>query len=87
MMKIQINTANKDTKVDNATWLQGLGHALGKKAEDIKIGDVLVWNYGATSKVIGFVKETAKFITVEIECKSGVFERRLKKDRIVAIAN
>ena len=65
--------------------LQGHGKQEAKFAESIKIGDVLMWNYGATSKVINIISETPKYITLGIQEESGnIYERRLKKDRLVA---
>lgn len=41
------------TNMKNGVHLQGFkGYFEGTKAIDIKVGDVLVWNYGLLSKVI-----------------------------------
>lgn len=41
----------------NGVHLQGFkGYFEGTKAIDIKVGDVLVWNYGLLSKVICYVE-------------------------------
>lgn len=74
----------------NTIHLLGHGKQQAKKASEIVCGDVLMWNYGTTAKVIEIVSETANFITIKEEYDkvgiSGekVFSRRLKKDRLVA---
>lgn len=52
---------------------------------ELIIGDVTIWNGGATAVITHVVKETAAFITFGMTCnESGlVHERRLKKSRLV----
>ena len=69
----------------NATWLQGVGAHAGKPAGNVVVGDVLVWNNGATSTVKRQLSETAKTITFETECEGNTYQRKMKKTRIVAI--
>ena len=67
--------------------LQGIGKVSSKQAINIKVGDTLVWNYGATNTVEGITGETAKFITVALRAEDGkLYSRRLKKDREVCVA-
>jgi hypothetical protein len=68
------------------THLQGLGSQNAKPAREIKIGDTLIWNFGCTSKVIGILKETKTQIIIKTQTDSGEYERRLGKDRLVAVA-
>lgn len=66
--------------------LQGIGRVHAKPAQEFKVGEKMGWNYGSTSKVIGVKKVTKKFIVFRLQTKDGsVWERRLKKDRMVAI--
>ncbi len=66
--------------------LQTIGETKGIEAGKLKKGDITVWNFGATEKVIEILKETPKTILIKIQSESGkFFERRLKKDRIVGI--
>lgn len=71
--------------------LQGIGVVEGIKAKNIKIGDVLVWNFGGTSKVIAIeFSKTGKTLTITVEYVnySGEIEtaeRRLNAERIVAV--
>lgn len=71
--------------------LLGHGKQSAKYASDIKVGDVLMWNYGATAKVVEIVKETPKYIIIKEEyTKSTIgsegetYNRRLLKTRLVA---
>jgi len=73
--------------------LQQMGMVEAKPAQEFQIGEVMGWNFGARSEVLGIVKETNSFITFKISgCgrygeidKSVTYERRLKKTRLVAI--
>lgn len=66
--------------------LQGIGKRQAKKAGEIKVGDVLVWNYGETSTVLEIVKTTPKTIVYRGICNSSnyEYERRLLSTRLVA---
>ena len=81
-MKIQ--NPNKPKTVQ----LQGIGKVEGKFGNEIKIGDELMWNFGYTSIVKSILKETKSFITFLITSTNdgNDYERRIKKDRLVAIA-
>ena len=68
------------------TNLQGIGSVNAKPAGEIKLNDKLMWNYGATSIVIAIVKETKSQIVIEEQYESGTYQRRLGKNRLVAIA-
>jgi len=66
--------------------LQGIGSTTAKMAQELKVGDMTVWNSGCTAKVLAVVSETVKFITFKIEESTGVYTRRLKKDRLVGVS-
>ena len=68
------------------THLQGMGMVDAILAKDIKVGDILVWNYGYTSSVRQILKETKTQIVIQTLCGDGnVYERRLSKNRLVGI--
>ena len=69
--------------------LQGIGRVRAKKARDIKIGtDFFVWNYGSTSKPLRRLKETKTQIVFRTKTRDGrLWERRLKKDRLVGVTS
>jgi len=64
-----------------------IGVVLGTPASDIKAGDLLMWNYGHTSKVNSIIRETAKTLIISVtETKSQKnFERKLHKNRLVCL--
>ena len=68
------------------THLQGIGSVNAKPAGQIKPNDKLMWNFGTTSTVIAIIKETKSQIVIEEQYESGTYQRRLGKDRLVAIA-
>ena len=66
--------------------LQGIGIVKGTPAGEIRIGTVLIWNYGERSTVTDIVKETKKTIVINEVSDSGYKgQRRLSKTRLVAI--
>ena len=73
-------------QTQNYIHLQNIGRFQAKKVKDIVIGrDYFVWNWGYTSKPVHIIKETPKFLTFLLVTKDGRrWERRLKKDRLVA---
>ncbi len=67
--------------------LQGIGTVSSQPAATLSVGDIIVWNYGATNTVEAITSETAKFITFALRAEDGeLYSRRLKKDREVCAA-
>lgn len=66
--------------------LQGVGHVIGRPAVEVKAGDILMWNFGEKESVLSVLSETAHFVTIQMQSRSGyVGTRKLKKDRLVCI--
>lgn len=67
--------------------LQSIGRRNATEAKNIKVGDTLIWNFGYTTKVLEIVKETACTIVIRTlnEFNGNTYERRLGKERLVAI--
>ncbi len=63
--------------------LQGIGTTKATQVQNLKVGDTVVWNFGHTSKVTGFVKETKAQLIVEFD---GDHTRRLAKARLIGVA-
>ena len=60
-----------------------------KAAKELKIGDVIVWNYGYTSTVVDLIpSKTGKTITCMLKSNQDgvVRDRRMSAERLVAIA-
>ena len=87
-MLLLLHRSKTNSKGNNMSTikLQGIGSTTAKMAKELKIGDITVWNFGSTAKVLAIVSETAKFITFKIEESTGVYTRRLKKNRLVGVA-
>ncbi len=65
--------------------LQGIGLHIAKPATEIKIGDVLVWNFGHTSEAVGLRDVSPQFLAVDELCEGGkVWTRKIKKSRLIA---
>lgn len=79
------SNANKE-KIMSTISLQSIGTVSAKPAQDFKVGEVILWNFGSKAKILAVVSQTAKFITFQIEESTGVYSRRLKKDRLVGVA-
>ena len=69
--------------------LQGLyGEQKSKKLNEIKIGDVLIWNYGYTSLVVDLrPSKTGKTINVITKSNTdgNIYERKMSATRLVAV--
>jgi hypothetical protein len=67
--------------------LQSVVWVNAKPADEFKPGERMGWNFGSTTEVISRVSETASFVIFEIKDQHGkLWHRKLKKDRLVAIA-
>lgn len=68
--------------------LQGIGEKEAVAAQKLKVGDILMWNFGYTSTIIEILKETAKSITIKTKSKDNyIGTRRLMKTTLVARVN
>lgn len=69
----------------NTIQLQAIGHVPAKPASELKVGDVMIWNFGYTSTVKEIVRQTAKSLWIkEVSDESGkTYERRFLKSRLV----
>ena len=77
--------------MENQMRLQGIGMVQGTAAGEIKVGDVLRWNFGGISRVtaIEFTK-TGKTIICQVECMNRkgeieTYERKMRTNRLVNI--
>jgi hypothetical protein len=71
--------------------LQGIGKTTAKYSKDIRIGDILVWNFGYTSEVIDlrFTKSGKTIIATlktvsEYTKVSNITDRQLRCNSLVA---
>lgn len=73
----------------NTVKLQGIsGQQAGTQAKDLKIGDIIVWNYGYKSEVVEIIpSKTGKTITFMLKSlESGnINSRKMGADRLVVI--
>lgn len=68
--------------------LQGIGEKEAIAAQELKVGDILMWNFGYTSTIIEILKETTKSITIKTKNKDNyIGTRRLFKTTLVARVN
>lgn len=73
------------TETTNSMRLQGIGLVEGSPAVNIKVGDVLMWNFGEKENVVEILQETKKQVKIKIEYKGKYYERKLLKTRLVCI--
>ena len=65
--------------------LQSIGKMPAQPASNIKVGTVLMWNFGTKETVLDIVNETAKTLSVKIQSGNYVGVRKLNKNRLVCI--
>ena len=75
--------------MENKIWLQHVGYKPAVKAETLKVGDVLMWNWGYTTTNRKIIKGSAKSSLYERKSddSGNVYQRRLAKNRLVAKVN
>ena len=73
----------------NTIKLQGIsGQQKGTPAKDLKVGNVIIWNYGYKSEVVEIIQsKTGKTITLMLKClESGnINPRKMGSDRLVVV--
>lgn len=70
--------------------LQGIGRVPAKPAADLKVGDILSWNYSALSyEVVAIEVTSAQFLTItERNRKTGAeYRRRIRRTTLVCATN
>lgn len=77
------------TKPKNAVKLQGIsGTRKGTPVKDLKPGDVIMWNFGYTSKVVKLdPSKTGKSFTVWLDNGSLTTPRTMRAERLVVVAD
>lgn len=74
----------------NTVKLQGIaGQQAGTAVKDLKVGDVLVWNYGYKSEVVELIpSKTGKTITAMLRSQQDgqIRPRKMGAERLVVIA-
>lgn len=73
--------------MSNTIQLQSIGHIAAIEAGNLIPGDVTVWNFGAKETIISKDRETKAFVflTIKSERSGDLYERKLKKTRLVGI--
>lgn len=73
----------------NTVKLQGIsGHQQGTKTKDLKIGDVIIWNFGYKSEIVDITpSKTGKTITFMLKSfeNGNIAPRRMGAERLVVV--
>lgn len=72
----------------NKVQLQGIGKRAAKTVGELKIGDVIMWNFGMTSTVVDLIPtKSGKSIKCMLKSNQDgiVRDRMMRVDRLVAI--
>lgn len=74
---------------DGKTSLQSVGEVDARRVSNLKSGDILMWNFGHTSRVVK-VEPSKTGKTFNVTTKSSesgeTFERKMSANRLVGIA-
>lgn len=66
--------------------LQGIGEQNATEAQNVKVGDVLVWNYGYTSTVKSIsTNKSGKTLLFTTESNGKIYQRRVNINRLLAV--
>lgn len=73
----------------NKLHLQGIGKVDAVPAKELKVGQVTVWNFGYTSKIMNIeLSKTGKTLILHLLGQSGkVLPRKVGAERLIAINN
>lgn len=78
--EIQQALYNMFHKHDGEIQLQGIGYRKAKAAEDFKIGDVMICNFGYTQTVVDIQPCGKTMIKLFVKCQNGcVYEKKTRK--------
>ena len=66
-------TGHEPQEIDGVmcVWLQAVGWHPAVQADELGMGDIVVYNYGNTGEVLSIVKRTAKQIVLWVLTSSG----------------
>lgn len=67
-------------------WLQDYGLCPAKPAEDLVVGDVIVYNFGHTASVVGIERASAKFLAVTVLSNGTEYTSRRKLGTLVGVS-
>ena len=75
--------------MENKIWLQHVGYKPAVKAETLKVGDVLMWNWGYTSTITNIIKVSAKSKKKKKKSddSGNIHQKKISKNRLVAKVN
>lgn len=67
--------------------LQSIGWQPATEAKNIKVGDILIWNFGGTEKIEKMEKsKTGKTLILTVLCEDqNTYTRRLSVNTLVAV--
>ena len=67
--------------------LQGIyGEQPAKYVKDLRVGDIIKWNFGYTSTVVELIpSKTGKMILCKLLENGTIYERRMGSERLVVI--
>lgn len=67
--------------------LIGIGRVAATTADDLRVGDVTIWNYGYREVVVAIEPKGAQSLTVTIRSRDGKdYQRTMRRTRLVGIA-
>ena len=68
------------TTTTTTTHLQGIGHVPAKTAQELRNGDIVMWNFGYTSLIVDIVpRGKTQLVAMMVEQQSGTFTQRVMK--------
>ena len=74
---------------DGKIQLQSVGQVDARKVSNLKVGDITMWNSGATERVTKIEpSESGKTykVTIKSSASGNTYERKMSADRLVGIA-
>ena len=75
---------------DNTVHLQSVGRVPGILASQLRVGNILMWNFGGTYEIVAIRNKSPQFIEVDerdtADRAAKIYTRRLKKTRLTPLS-
>ena len=84
--EIQAYFHNMFHKHDGQIQIQGIGWSDAKKAEDFKVGEKILCNFGYTETIVNIENVGKTMLKFFVEINGKIFERKTRKTTMWAIA-
>lgn len=85
-MRMRLGDETVYLPLSSTIQLQSYGRAPAVPASDLRVGNILLWNFGSTSELVRIEPLSQHYINIVERTERGEFTRKVKKSRLVALS-